>query len=340
MLKTIFLALGFASSFLINPFSAAAQDTGAAAQLGLAADRLPAVAEAPAPSAPARAGRDLTADFNSVWNAVDQKLGEGEKAELRKCKVLLVRGFMTGGYVEPFSLFGKKVWIGKYFNDQMKVLKELGVEYSMVDIDSVMTPSHNAAKVAAGIRGSEKPVIIISHSDGGMYALQALTENPALAPRVRGFISLQTPFLGSPVADYVLRNKTLAAAMSRTLGYFGGSLESLASLSQSERAAFQDRNTGGIRGIVSSVKVLSFATLKPDVPGKIDTLLGIPRDAMLKSGIENDGLVPTDSAILPGSDFIRLSGLDHIAPVMAEDMFVKFDRARMTKTLLLMILGK
>lgn len=339
MFRTFLVVLGFTFSFF-SPYLAAAQETGAAAQLGLAAAGFPAVVEAPAPSAPARAGRDLTADFNSAWNAVDQKLGEGEKTELRKCKVLLVRGFMTGGYVEPFSLFGRKVWVGRYFNDQMKVLKELGVEYSMVDIDSVMTPTHNAAKVAAEIRGSERPVIIISHSDGGMYALQALIENPALAPKVRGFISLQTPFLGSPVADYVLRNKALAAVMSKTLGYFGGSLESLASLSQPERAAFLGRNSGNIRRIVSSVKIISFATLKPDLPGKIDTLLGIPRDAMLESGIDNDGLVPTHSAILPGSDFVRLSGLDHIAPVMAEDMFVKFDRARLTKTLLLMILAK
>jgi len=338
MFRTFLAAIGF-TFFLLNPDFSAALDTGAAAQLGLAADSS-TVVEPAAPAAPARVGRDLTPDFNAAWETADQKLGQSEKAELREYKVLLVRGFMTGGYVEPFALFGKKVWVGRYFNDQMEVLKELGVEYSMVDIDSVMMPAHNAAKVAAEIRASAKPVIIISHSDGGMYALQALIENPELAPRVRGFISLQTPFLGSPVADYVLRNKALAAAMSKTLGYFGGSLEALASLSQSERAAFLSRNGGDIRRVVSSVRVISFATLKPDLPGKIDTLLGIPRDAMLKSGIANDGLVPTDSAILPGSDFVRLSGLDHIAPVMAEDMFLKFDRARMTKTLLLMILSK
>lgn len=338
MLRTFFLALSLATS-LFNPYFAAAQDTGAAAQLGLAAAGLPAAPEAPAP-APARAGRDLTADFNSAWNTVDQKLGEGEKTELRKYKVLLVRGFLTGGYVEPFSLFGKKVWVGRYFNDQMKVLKELGVEYSMVDIDSVMTPSHNAAKVAAEIRGSEKPVIIISHSDGGMYALQALIENPALAPRVRGFISLQTPFLGSPVADYVHGNKFLASTMSRLLGHFGGTLDALTSLTQPERAAYQGNNRADIGRVVSSVKIISFATWKPDLPGKMDTLLEIPRNEMLERGLDNDGLVPADSAILPGSDFIKFPGLDHVAPVMAEDMFVKFDRARLTKTLLLMILDK
>lgn len=339
MFRTFLAALCF-SFFLLTPHFAAALDTGAAAQLGLAAGPRAAAAEPSVPPAPARVGRDLTQDFKRAWDVVDQKLDESRKAELREYKVLLVRGFMTGGYVKPFSLFGKQVRVGHYFDDQMAVLKELGVDFSMVDIDSVMMPAHNAAKVAAEIRGSEKPVIIISHSDGGMYSLEALIENPDLAPRVRGFISLQTPFLGSPVADYVHGDKFLAATMSKLLGHFGGTLDSLTSLTRGERAAFLGKNNGCIGRVVSSVKVISFATFKPDLPGQMDTLLEIPRDAMLKSGIENDGLVPADSAILPGSDFVRFSGLDHIAPVMAEDMFLKFDRARLTRTLLLMLLDK
>ena len=339
MFRTFLAAIGLAFS-LLSPRFAAAQDTGAAAQLGLAAGSQAAAIEPAAASIPARLGKDLSTDFKSAWDTADQKLGESEKAELRKYKVLLVRGFMTGGYVEPFSLFGKKIWVGRYFNDQMMVLKELGVDFSMVDIDSVMMPAHNAAKVAAEIRGSKKPVIIISHSDGGMYTLEALVENPDLAPRVRGFISLQTPFLGSPVADYVHANKFLASSMSGILGHFGGTLNSLTSLTRDERAAFQNNNRKSIARVVSSVRIISFASSKPDRHGEIDTLLEIPRNAMLDKGIENDGLVPTDSAILPGSDFVRFSGLDHIAPVMAEDMFLKFDRARLTKTLMLMLLDK
>jgi len=339
MMRTL-LTILLLTAFQIRSYSAGVPDTGAASQLGLnPGDRTAPVAGIPDP-APARIGRDITADFKTVWDSVDQKLGDKEKEELRGYKVLLVRGFLTGGYVEPFKILGKKVWIGRYFNDQKKTLTELGVEFSMVDIDSVMMPAHNAAKVAAEIRKSEKPVIIISHSDGGMYALQALTENPELASKVRGFVPLQAPFLGTPVAEYVKNNKVFSSVMASLLGHFGGTLDSLASMTPTERAGFHETNRRVLNGLVSGVNVISFATWKAEEHGKLDTLLEIPRDLMLKKGIDNDGLTPTESSILPGSDYVKLEGVDHIMPVMSEDMIREFDRCRMTKTLLLMIISR
>lgn len=293
-----------------------------------------------AASKPSRAGADLTEDYLSALKAPGQGLGKKEILELRKCKVLLVRGFMTGGYVEPFEIMGKKIWIGRYFNDQKEALKELGVDFSMADIDSVMPPAHNAAKVAAEIRAAGKPVIIISHSDGGMYALQALVENPDLAPLVRGFISLQTPFGGSPVADYVRSNKILSAAMSRILGHFGGTLEAFESLLPEKRDAFQQANLGAINAVVSRVNIISFASWKAEENGKLDTLLEIPRDFMLKKGFKNDGLVPLDSAILPGSDYIKAEDVDHVVPVMSTDLVLNFDRRAFTLALLGMIISR
>ncbi len=300
---------------------------------GAAAD---AVA-APAP-APSRAGSDLTAGYLRLLSSPGQGLGEKETAELRGCRVLLVRGFMTGGYVEPISIFGRKVWIGRYFHDQMKALKELGVDYAMADVDSVMLPAHNAAKIAAEIRKSDKPVILITHSDGGMYALQALVENPDLASGVRGFISLQTPFGGSPVADYVKGHRLLSAAMSGLLGHFGGTIDALDSLTPDKRSAFQAANREAINSVVAGVRIISFASWKADRHGKPDTLLELPRNLMLTRGMENDGLVPAESAILPGSDYVKVEGADHIVTVMAEDTLVKFDRRAFTRALLSLII--
>ncbi|HAH32611.1 MAG TPA: hypothetical protein DCL44_09900 [Elusimicrobia bacterium] len=289
---------------------------------------------------PARVGRDLTEEFRLTWDTIDLKLGESEKTELRKYKVLFVRGFLTGGYVQPISLFGKKVWTGPYFNDQISLLKELGVEFKMVDIDSTMPPAHNAKKTAKDIRDSDKPVIIISHSDGGMYVLQALTDNQDLLPNVRGFISLQTPFGGTPIAEYIKDNKYLSAAMAKILAHFGGTVDSLLNLTPEERNRLQESSRGTVREVVSKVNMISFASWKDNEPNKIDTLLELPRDYMLKQGLANDGLVPLESAILPGSDYIKLPGVDHMVPVMAADKMLKFDRRRFTKTLLLMIISK
>jgi hypothetical protein len=43
--------------------------------------------------------------------------------------------------------------------------------------------------------------------------------------------------------------------------------------------------------------------------------------------------VPLDAAVLPGMDFVKIAGVDHIAPVMPAQR--PFDRIRMTKALLL-----
>ncbi len=289
---------------------------------------------------PERVGTDLTGDFNLTWDRAALAPKDTELTELRKHKVLLVRGFMTGGYVQPFNFLGKKVSVGGYFNDQIKVLESLGVEHEMVDIDSVMTPAHNAQKVAREIAASDKPVIIISHSDGGMYTLEALVENKDLLPKVRGFISLQSPFGGSPVADYIKEHGPLLAAMNKLLGHFGGSADSLSSLSVGERTKFRDSNREPIRKIVSGVKIISLASWKDNEKHKLDTLLGIPRDFMLKRGIPNDGLVPVESAVLPGTDYVKIPGVDHIVTVMSNDSVLKYDRARLTKTLLLMIISR
>ncbi len=57
---------------------------------------------------------------------------------------------------------------------------------------------------------------------------------------------------------------------------------------------------------------------------------------MSRQGIRSDGLVPTEAAVLPGMDFVKVSHVDHIAPVMPA--LERFDRVRMTQALLLLAL--
>ncbi|MCX5792108.1 MAG: hypothetical protein NTY45_07820 [Elusimicrobia bacterium] len=336
MLKKIFPVLGLVLFQINYCFAAPRPALEAAGRMGEAA-----AGSVPVPAtAPARAGRDLTEDYTRLLRAPDQGLGEVEKAELRKYKVLLVRGFLTGAYVEPFELFGRKINVGRYFKDQMAALDELGVEYALADIDSVMLPGHNAAKLAGEIRNCEKPVIIISHSDGGMYALQALVENPGLAARVRGFIPLQAPFNGTPVAVFVSGNRLLSAAMSKLLGHFGGTMAALESLKPDERGGYQRENSAAIAALVSRLNVLSFASWKAERHNRFDTLLEFSRDLMLRSGLDNDGLVPADSAVLAGSDYIKVEGVDHVVTVMSADSILKFDRRAFTRALLAMTISR
>ena len=58
-----------------------------------------------------------------------------------------------------------------------------------------------------------------------------------------------------------------------------------------------------------------------------------------KKGLKSDGLVPANYAILPKTDFIQVSHVDHAVPVM-HCMLLDFDRITFTKALLLLLLEK
>ena len=78
----------------------------------------------------------------------------------------------------------------------------------------------NAARIAAAIEASPRPVLIVAHSKGGLEALAALL-TPGIAPRCHGFLALQSPFRGSPVADAALRHGPLREIADRTLKLAG-----------------------------------------------------------------------------------------------------------------------
>jgi hypothetical protein len=69
------------------------------------------------------------------------------------------------------------------------------------------------------------------------------------------------------------------------------------------------------------------------------TLLGLFRDVLARLGFASDGVVPEQSAILPGTDFVLLPGLDHLTTV-AYSPFTPFDRVSFNRALLMMVLGR
>ena len=152
---------------------------------------------------------------------------------------------------------------------------------------------------------------------------------------MKGWVSLQGPFFGSPVADMLFdgaRLDPLVAIM--VLGYFGGTRDSAQGLTTAASLAYYHDHKTTINSVVRDVPAIAFASALDGIPGKPpNTLLEFPRELMERQGIRNDGLVPLDAAVLPGMDFVKVSGVDHIAPVMPA--LQRLDRVRMTKALLL-----
>jgi hypothetical protein len=269
----------------------------------------------------AAGGVDLTRQFLDAYGS-NCAFGAAHVEVLRRHKVLLVPGYF--GNLHP-----------TYFADQLRWLASIGVERKKVAVRSRQSVAINAPIVAAAIRDSARPVILITHSKGSVDALEALRAEPSLRTKVKGWVSLQGVFFGSPVADMLLDGSLLDPMVSTLiLEFFGGTKESAQGLTTGASLAYYRDHATAIGRLVREVPAIAFASALEGAPGAgTKTLLEIPRELMWRQGIRSDGLVPIDAAVLPGMDFVKVSGVDHIAPVMPA--LQHFNRVRMTKALLL-----
>lgn len=132
-----------------------------------------------------------------------------------------------------------------YFQEQIETLEELDVDSRMVSVDAVkgvndkdgldflqteiaLTFEGKYSRTADKIRtnfglgskgkkslwrrsGSKKKVVLVSHSRGGLDVLELLIQRPEVLEQLGGWVSIQTPYLGSPIADYVSQHKGLVS---------------------------------------------------------------------------------------------------------------------------------
>ena len=268
-------------------------------------------------------GADLTRAYLAAFRS-DCAFGAAPAAALRRYRVLLVPGYFSD--LDP-----------AYFADQMRWLTATGVDHQKVAVRSRQSTAVNAPIITAAIRASTRPVILISHSKGSVDVLDALRTEPALRKKVAGWISLQGVFFGSPVADMLLDDARLNPLLaSAVLALLGGTRESAQGLTTTAAHTYHRQYKAEIDAVVGVVPSVAFASALDSPSGKhAKTTLEIPHELMWRDGIRNDGLVPLEAAVVPGMDFVQVSGVDHIAPVMPA--MLRFDRVRMTKALLLML---
>lgn len=269
----------------------------------------------------AASGLDLTQDYLNAFDN-DCAFGAAQVNALRRYKVLLVPGYLSD--LNP-----------TYFADQQRWLSSIKVAHEKVAVKSGHGIKINGPIVAAAIRDSVKPVILITHSKGSVDTLEALVAEPLLRKKVKGWVSMQGAFLGSPIADKVLDGSLLNPLFASViLSFFGGTQESAQGLTTLASLAYYRDHVTEINKLLRDVPVIAFASaIDTAAPARADSMLEIPYELMARDGIRNDGLVPLDAAVLPGMDYAKISGVDHIAPVMPA--LQRFDRIRLSKALLL-----
>lgn len=248
--------------------------------------------------------------------------GTAHAQALRSYRVLLIPGYLGELYPD-------------YFSDHLRWLAELGVEHQKLAIRSGDRSAINAPIIAAAIRQSAKPVIVISHSKGSVDTLEALLSDTAARVRVKGWLSLQGTFFGSPVADRLLDGSLINPLVAGViLGFLGGTRESALELTTGAAQARYRKQAPAIAALLGEVPGIAFASAVDRSRGELPSpTLEIPHELMAREGIRSDGLVPLDAATLPGMDVVQVTGVDHIAPVMSARQ--PFNRVRMTQALLL-----
>lgn len=229
---------------------------------------------------------------------------------LQGCRVLLVYGLM-GEVIAAMRPLGME-----YMHPLAEWLREEGARTAVVKLPTAEAVSANAVRLRAEILADPDPALVIAHSKGGLEALAALLD-PAAQARCLGFLAMQSPFFGSPIADLVVGAKPLEAAaggLARLLRI--GSGEGVRDLTTMARRAWMAAAEAPIARLLAALPVACLATAVDEGRARGRERLHLAAAQwMEKRGYgPNDGLVPVDSALIPGARHVVLPG-SHIATI-------------------------
>lgn len=263
-------------------------------------------------------GPELSAPFRDL---MERKVPPPDSSS-RDYRILIVPGF----FADPMSrVFG-------YFADEISALRDAGMkegaDYEVLGPESGFSGEAsvegNARAIVKAIRASDRPVLLVTHSKGSADALAALLDQPDIQGRVRGWFSIQGAVWGSPVADEVSKSWD-HLVLDQALRWYGGSPRALTDLRRPTRYSYMTSHREGIAALVRKVPTVSLASWKlssrmswnlrqidlfyyPDYPLNI-----------------SDGLVEIDDALIPGTPYILLKGVDHDDTTISS-AFQGFDR--------------
>ena len=211
-----------------------------------------------------------------------------------------------------YGLFGEVVAGLRldYMRSQADWLRGLGLAVEVVALPTAAPILANAMRIAERIAADPRPVLLIGHSKGGVEALAALLR-PGIAPRCHGLLALQSPFLGSPVADALCGIRPLHRVAHRALRALRlGSGRGLRDLTMPVRRAWMEEHAAAIAALARQVPIAVLATTLEGAPLRIEegAYRLLDRWMRRQGAGPGDGLVPLASARLPGRPVRVLPG--------------------------------
>ena len=197
-----------------------------------------------------------------------------------------------------------------YMASQASWLKQaLGAEVSVARLRTSAAVADNAARLAAALRADPRPAVVIAHSKGGTEALAALMD-PRAAARSAALVAIQSPFYGSPVADFLVAAAPLGATVTGSLRLLRtGSGAGLRDLTTAARQEWMRAHAAPLAKLLDLIPVVCCATRVSEVTiGPDRRYLALARWMDRQGFGPNDGMVPVGSALLPGARHVVLNG--------------------------------
>jgi hypothetical protein len=233
----------------------------------------------------------------------------GVRPALAEMTIIIVPSWLSG----PLLTL-RQAKLSDFFLAIETRLSETGARVVVADVNTAAGVTVNGARIRQIIAESERPVCLVTHSKGGLDALEALirTDAETLA-KVRCWVALQAPFYGSPLADAAADAPVVGSVGAFLLTLASGDSNSLADLRTDRRAAYMGERRSSIENVVTRVRPLCVASYFDGSDPRFThpPQLTATRYWMERLGQRNDSLVPTDSSILPGCRYVILPNIDH-----------------------------
>ena len=251
-------------------------------------------------------------------------LSADDIADLRSnYQFLLIKGFLGDVLPEPLD---------NYFSGQMAFMENNRIKHLRLEPDSGFgtqkLPENNVLAIKTSIAellkiSPDKRVVIVSHSKGGLDTLEALLSGVLnLGEEVAGWIAMQAPFAGTPLADIGTGTRIGGEIIGELFDdVFGGDKKVLHNMRTDVRQKHLADHSRGIAELCDAIAILSFAS---HISATDLSLLSVNRKLIkVAARQDNDGVVPQESAILtsagqPCCPFVRASHVDHFYPVSNE----------------------
>ncbi len=302
--------------------------------------------------------RDLSERFTELYET-RKAFSARDLAYLGDKEIVFVPGILSESltWADRAAPWDFSLLTSDYFSAQVASLRNLGLR-----VEKILPSSYSVAITIGKIRKSLERVraqgrraVFITHSLGGLALLDQLiaasSEDTAV---VAGILFLQSPFYGSPVADVYQSNPYSVEAWLRPiLPFVNTSPETISYLSKKNRIQTMDRNHSRIQDLLREIPAITIAgtangshsVFQPAVDlmefGCIRHLFKGCASRVLHPGPydQSDGMVPFESSKLPGTDFVRLDGVDH-GEMVVNLPFTQYAKARIPVVLLKLLVEK